>query len=155
MNELGIVVDTAHLPPTAFYDTLEVSERPVICSHTSCRSLVKALDGHAEGRYLSDDQMKELAAQGGVLGIFFSANQELADPDADVHALARFFAHAAEVAGPEHVGMGSDFDGGFPPPGLEDVRGLPNLTSALIDDTEILGILGGNWMRVFREVWRT
>ncbi len=59
--------------------------------------------------------------------------------------------------GPEHVGFGSDFDGGFPPQGLEDIRGLPNLTSALIDagfsDEELLGILGGNWLRVFRKVW--
>ena len=71
--------------------------------------------------------------------------------------LARFIAHAAGVCGADHVGFGSDLDGGFPPHGLEDLRGLPNLTSALIDlgfsDEELRGILGSNWLRVFRAVW--
>ncbi|MEX2541237.1 MAG: dipeptidase [Trueperaceae bacterium] len=157
MNELGIAVDVAHATEQTFWDTLEASTAPVVCSHGSCRSLVENFDDHAPSRYLSDDQMKALAGQGGVLGVFFSANRELAKPEADVSDLARFFAHAAEVMGPEHVALGSDFDGGFPPPGLEDVRGLPNLTSALIDlgfsDSELLGILGGNWLRVLRTVW--
>jgi membrane dipeptidase len=90
------------------------------------------------------------------LGIFFSANREPDDDSADATSLARFIAHAASVSGAEHVGLGSDFDGGFPPHGLEDICGLPNLTSALIDlgfsEAELLGILGGNWLRVFRQV---
>jgi membrane dipeptidase len=118
---------------------------------------VKDFDTHAPSRYLSDEQMRALADQGGVLGIFYSANRELADPNADVGDLVRFFAHAAEVMGPRHVGLGSDFDGGFPPPGLEDAAALPRLTSALIDvgfsDEELVGILGANWLRVFGEVW--
>ncbi|UCC72104.1 MAG: dipeptidase [Gemmatimonadota bacterium] len=158
MNQLKMLVDVAHATEQTFWDTLEASNAPVICSHTSCRALVKGFGEHAPSRYLTDEQLKALAEQGGVLGIFFSANRELDDDNADVHDLARFFAHAAEVAGAEHVGFGSDFDGGFPPPGLEDIRGLPNLTSALIDvgfsDEELLGILGGNWLRVFREVLR-
>lgn len=104
------------------------------------RAMVKDFHTHAPSRYLSDDQMKALAAQGGVVGIFFSANRELDDDDADVTDLARFIAHAVTVCGADHVGFGSDLDGGFPPHGLEDIRGLPNLTSALIDlgfsDTE-------------------
>lgn len=156
MNGLNMLVDVAHSTEKTFYDTLEISSSPVICSHTSCRALVKDFHSHAESRYLSDQQMKDLAAQRGVLGIFFSANRELDDDDADAHALARFIAHAASVCGAEHVGLGSDLDGGFPPHGLEDITGLPNLTSALIDegfsDEELLGILGGNWLRVFREV---
>jgi membrane dipeptidase len=118
--------------------------------------MVKDFHTHAPSRYLTDEQMKALAAKGGVLGIFFSANRELDDDAADVTALARFIAHAATVCGPAHVGYGSDLDGGLPPHGLEDIRGLPNLTSALIDvgfsDAEVLGIIGGNWMRVYRQV---
>jgi membrane dipeptidase len=156
LNQLDMLVDVAHATEQTFWDTLEVSSSPVICSHTSCRSLAKNFGNHAPSRYLTDEQLKALAEQGGVIGIFFSANRELADDAADVHDLARFFAHAAEVTGTEHVGFGSDFDGGFPPHGLEDIRGLPNLTSALIDvgfsDEELLGILGGNWLRVFRQV---
>jgi membrane dipeptidase len=157
MNELRLVVDVAHGTERTFYDTLEVSDAPVVVSHGSCRSLVKDFDTHAPSRYLSDEQMRALADQGGVLGIFYSANRELADPKADVGDLARFFAHAAEVMGPRHVGLGSDFDGGFPPPGLEDAAALPRLTSALIDvgfsDEELVGVLGANWLRVFGEVW--
>lgn len=156
MNGLRMLVDVAHATEKTFWDTLEASEHPVICSHTSCRAMVKDFHTHAPSRYLTDEQMKALAAKGGVLGIFFSANRELDDDTADVADLARFIAHAAAVCGPAHVGFGSDLDGGFPPHRLEDVRGLPNLTSALIDlgfsDPELLGVLGGNWLRVFRQV---
>ena len=156
MSELHMLVDVAHATERTFWDTLETSEAPVICSHTSCRVMVKDFDTHAPSRYLTDEQMKALAAKGGVLGIFFSANRELDDDAADATALARFIAHAATVCGPAHVGYGSDLDGGFPPHGLEDIRGLPNLTSALIDlgfsDAELLGIIGGNWTRVYRQV---
>lgn len=156
LNALHMLVDVAHATEKTFWDTLETSSAPVICSHTSCRALVEDYGNHAPSRYLTDEQIKALAEQGGVLGIFFSANRELDHDGADVHDLARFFAHAAEVAGAESVGFGSDFDGGFPPHGLEDIRRLPNLTSALIDvgfsDEELLGVLGGNWLRVFRRV---
>ena len=156
MNQLRMMVDVAHATERTFWDTLETSEAPVLCSHTSCRAMVKDFDTHAPSRYLTDEQMKALAAKGGVLGIFFSANRELDDDTADATALARFIAHAATVCGPAHVGYGSDLDGGFPPHGLEDIRGLPNLTSALIDlgfsDAELLGVIGGNWMRVYRQV---
>ncbi|MDR7418012.1 MAG: dipeptidase [Armatimonadota bacterium] len=156
LNRLRMLVDVAHATERTFWDTLDASEAPVICSHTSCRAMVANFGEHAPSRYLTDEQMKALAAQGGVLGIFFSANRELDDDTATVVDLARFIAHAASVCGPAHVGLGSDFDGGFPPPGLEDIQALPNLTSALIDlgftDAELTGILGGNWLRVFREV---
>jgi membrane dipeptidase len=157
MNALQMLVDVAHATEQTFWDTLETSSAPVICSHTSCRALVKDFHSHAVSRYLSDEQMKAIAGQGGVVGIFFSANRELDDDTANATDLARFIAHAANICGPAHVGFGSDLDGGFPPHGLEDIRGLPNLTSALIDlgfsDAELLGILGGNWLRVFRTVW--
>ncbi|MGQ0571909.1 MAG: dipeptidase [Armatimonadota bacterium] len=157
MNGLRMLVDVAHATERTFWDALETSEATVICSHTSCRAMVKDFHTHARSRYLSDEQMKALSAQGGVLGVFFSANRELNDDAADAAALARFVAHATTVCGPAHVGLGSDLDGGFPPHGLEDIRGLPNLTSALIDlgfsDAELLDILGGNWLRVFRTVW--
>jgi len=156
MNQLHMLIDVAHATEQTFWDTLETSKDAVICSHTSCRSMVKDFHSHAPSRYLSDEQMTALAKKGGVLGIFFSANRELDDDTADATALARFIAHAASVCGAAHVGLGSDFDGGFPPHGLEDIRGLPNLTSALIDlgfsDKELLGFLGSNWLRVFREV---
>lgn len=156
MNTLRMLVDVAHATERTFWDVIETSEAAVICSHTSCRAMVKDFDTHAPSRYLTDEQMKALAAKGGVIGIFFSANRELDDDAADAMSLARFIAHAANVCGPAHVGYGSDLDGGFPPHGLEDIRGLPNLTGALLDlgfsDSEVLGIIGGNWLRVYRQV---
>jgi membrane dipeptidase len=156
MNQLRWLVDIAHATEKTFWDALEAAEAPLICSHTSCRAVVKDFHTHAPSRYLTDEQMRALAAKGGVLGIFFSANRELDDDAADAASLARFIAHAASACGADHVGLGSDYDGGFPPHGLEDIRGLPNLTSALIDlgfsDGEVVGILGGNWLRVFRAV---
>lgn len=156
MNTLGILVDVAHSTEQTFYDTLDASAAPVICSHTSCRALVKHFDDHAPSRYFSDEQIKALAAQGGVMGIFFSAGRELGKPDDSALDLARFFAHAASLVGAKHLGFGSDHDGGFPPSDMIEVSGLPNLTSALIDvgfsDEEILGILGGNWLRAWRAV---
>lgn len=156
MNGLRMLVDVAHATEATFYQTLELSSAPVICSHTGCRALVRDFHKHVPSRYLSDAQFRDLAAADGVAGIFFSANRELDDDDADVHDLARFIAHAAEVGGAAHVGLGSDFDGGFPPPGIDDIGHLPQLTSALIDvgfsDEELRGILGGNWLRVFRTV---
>lgn len=120
------------------------------------RALVKHFDDHAPSRYFSDEQIKALAAQGGVMGIFFSAGRELEKRDDSALDLARFFAHAASLVGARHLGFGSDYDGGFPPNALIEVSGLPNLSSALIDvgfsDEEILGILGGNWLRVWRAV---
>src|SRR5262245_10456751 len=111
MNQLHMLVDVAHATEQTFWNTLETSTAAVICSHTSCRALVKDFHAHVPSRYLSDEQMKALAAQGGVLGIFFSANRELDDDAADASALARFIAHAASVCGVDHVGLGSDFDG--------------------------------------------
>jgi membrane dipeptidase len=156
MNALKMIVDVAHATEATFRQTLEVSSAPVICSHSSCRALVKDFHSHAPSRYLSDDQLRALAEADGVVGIFFSANRELESDSADVHDLARFIAHAVEVAGVQHVGFGSDFDGGFPPPGLEDISRLHHLTSALIDlgfsDEELRSIIGGNWLRIFRRV---
>lgn len=157
MNQLGMLVDVAHATERTFWDALETSTATVVCTHGSCRSLVKNFGDHAPSRYLSDEQMRALGGQGGVLGIFFSVNRELDDERADLHEFAAFFAHAAEVMGVRHVGLGSDFDGGFPPSGLSDIGHLPSLTSALIDvgfnDHELVGILGHNWLRVFDQVW--
>jgi membrane dipeptidase len=157
MNRLRMLVDVAHATEKTFWDTLEHSSAPVICSHTSCRALVRNFGGHAPSRYLSDEQLCALAQQNGVAGIFFSANRELNDDTAGLPELARFVAHAVEVCGAEHVGLGSDLDGGFPPHGMEDIRGLPGLTAELIrlgfSEPELAALLGGNWLRVFRAVW--
>ncbi len=153
MVRLGITIDTAHLPKEAFWDILECTDgRSVICSHADvCGPVTIA---KRSSRNLADEQIKALAGTGGVLGISISQPclQDMGLPD-----LVRTFAHAADLVGPEHLGFGSGCDGARPPEGLEDISRLPRLTSALLDagftESELLGILGGNFLRVFRAVW--
>lgn len=185
MNALGIVVDLAHAGERAFFDVLETSSRPVIASHSGCRSL------HDHPRNLSDEQLRALAQHGGVAGIVFHPgflDARARAEEARVRALpeytglagsppaARFLAqqqvmraratpllaerlvehvvHAVKVAGVEHVGLGSDYDGiERGPEWLEDARGYPVLAELLarrgFGDAELLQILGGNMERVF------
>jgi membrane dipeptidase len=134
MNELRLVVDVAHGTERTFYDTLEVSDAPVVVSHGSCRSLVKDFDTHAPSRYLSDEQMRALADQGGVLGIFYSANRELADPSVPTSATWP----ASSPTPPRSWGRGTSDSAATStaasrPPAWRTRRALPRLTSALID----------------------
>jgi membrane dipeptidase len=186
MNALGIVVDLAHAGERAFHDALGTSTRPVIASHSGCRAL------HDHPRNLTDDQLRALAAHGGVVGIVFhpgfldaGARAEEArvrgSPDyagiAETDPAARFLAqqrvmraraaplpaerlvdhvvHAVRVAGVEHVGLGSDYDGiERGPEWLEDARGYAVLAELLarrgFSDAELELILGSNMERVFR-----
>ncbi len=155
MNKIGMLIDTAHMTPGGFFDAVELSQHPVICSHTMCRNLANT--GEYATRNIRDDQIKALAAKGGVVGIA-PCRTMMNNPQAEIEDLMRHFVHVAELVGPEYVGIGSDYDGGTPTPtGLEDVTGLPLLTSALLDagfsEPEVLGVLGGNYLRVFRAVW--
>lgn len=148
-NELGIIIDLSHASERSFFDVLETSSAPVIASHSG----VKARCDFP--RNLSDKQLRALAANGGMVGIvflpyFLRSGAESADL-ADVLAAID---HACGVAGPESVGIGSDFDGyGGVTTGLEDVTHLGAITAGLVErgylESDIRLILGGN----FRRVW--
>jgi membrane dipeptidase len=119
MNELGILVDVSHLSERGFWDVLEVTERPVIASHSCCRALCD------HPRNLTDDQLRAIAQNGGVAAITFVP----AFVDAQRPSLARLLQHiehAIAVAGAEHVGLGSDFDGGGTV--LQDATEYPLIT---------------------------
>lgn len=187
MNELGMLVDVSHAGERAFYDTLEASAKPVIASHSGC----KALHGHQ--RNLTDDQLRALAQNGGVVGIVFcvaflkdEAQREDArwreseeyrsirginDTDVFVkqgeylqsraeplslETVADHIEHAVEIAGVDHVGLGSDYDGiGRTPQGLEDASCYGALAERLFErgfgGEEIEKILGANMRRVFAQ----
>ncbi|QBS37883.1 MULTISPECIES: dipeptidase [Thermaerobacter] len=152
MNRLGMVVDVSHLSDAGFYDVLAVSRQPVVASHSNCRALCP------HPRNLSDDQIRALAAQGGVMGMNFYARFLRADGPATVDDVVRHIEHVASLVGPEHVGLGSDFDGiGETPQGLEDVTRLPNLIEALLrrnwKEDHLRLVLAENFLRVFRQVW--
>lgn len=152
MNRLGMVVDVSHLSDAGFYDVLAVSSQPVVASHSNCRALCP------HPRNLTDDQIRALAAKGGVMGMNFFARFLRADGPATVDDVVRHIEHVASLVGTEHVGLGSDFDGiGETPQGLEDVARLPNLIEALLrrnwKEEDLRRVLGGNFLRVFRQVW--
>lgn len=149
MQDLGMVIDVSHLSARSFWDVLTASRGPVIATHSNAAGLTP------HPRNLSDDQLRAIARRGGVVGVNFYP------PFTGGAALAQVLAHAdylVKVMGVDHVALGSDFDGfSQRVRGLEDVSKLPNLTAGLLargySPTQVRKIVGGNALRVFRQVW--
>jgi len=152
MGRLGILFDVSHLADSVFWDVADVMKGPFIASHSNAR----ALCGHA--RNCTDDMIRAIADHGGVLGMNYApAFVVKGGQGATVEHLVDHIDHIVKLVGPDHVGLGSDFDGiGPPPKGIETVDKTPNITRVLVkrgySDEDILKILGGNHMRVFKEV---
>lgn len=145
MEDRGMVVDVAHASAATIDDVLAMASRPVVASHTGVRGTADS------ARNLSDAHLCGIAATGGVVGIGF---WDTATGGDDVAAIARAIAYAVDVAGVEHVGLGSDFDGGVRVP--IDATGLVQITDALLDlgfdDAAIARVMGGNALRVLADV---
>ncbi len=191
MNRLGMLVDVSHVSDKTFYDAIAVSTKPVIVSHSSSRALSDI------PRNVTDDMLRALAKNGGVIGINFGegfisqkdvaalhaaitsnssapdltgkALDDYADKEyrkdlaamktglASISDVVDHVDHIVKVAGIDHVGIGSDFDGiTSPPEGLADISKMPSLVAALLkrgySEPDIKKILGGNYLRVIREV---
>jgi membrane dipeptidase len=157
MNRLGMIVDISHVSDKTFWDALETSQAPVFASHSSCRAVASA------PRNMTDEMLAALGKKGGVIQINFNC-AFLTDATAPVHATladaVHHINHAVDVAGIDHVGLGSDFDG-VPcvPVGLSSVDKWPNLTRALLEEgysqTDIQKIYGENTLRLMTEVEKT
>lgn len=150
MDRLGMLVDVSHLAERSFWDVLEVSSQPVIASHSNCRAL------HDSPRNLSDEQLKALAARGGVVGITLAPGL-LGTGEVGLDTVLAHIEHAAGVTGVEHVGIGSDYDGiSTTPAGLEGADSRSKIKSALLErgytPAEVEKIMGGNFLRVMRSV---
>ena len=145
MEAKRMVIDLAHASPATLDDVLKIATRPVVVSHTGVRGTCD------NQRNLKDAQLAAISANGGVIGI---GVWETAVCGGDAHAVARAIAHAINVAGFEHVALGSDFDGAVTAP--FDVAGLPQVTQALLDlgldQTAIEGVMGGNVRRLLKRV---
>src|SRR5256885_2629431 len=143
INRLGMLVDLAHVAPSTMHDALDVSEAPVVITHSSCRALVD------HPRNVPDDVLQRLAANGGVCMVglvtdFVSdacrlwriavrEGQDLPRPEVTISEVAAHIEHAREVAGVDHIGIGGDYDGtDLFPVGLEDPSGYPNLFAELL-----------------------
>lgn len=153
MNRLGMIVDVSHLSEAGFWDVLEVSDAPVVASHSNARSLCD------HPRNLTDAQIKALAEKGGVIGINFYPRFLNENSQASVDDIVRHIDHIVSLVGPAHVGFGSDFDGiSSTPRGVEDVSRLGAVTEALLargySDDDVRAIIGGNFLRVFRRILR-
>jgi membrane dipeptidase len=197
MNRLGMMVDVSHVSDATIDDVLETSRAPVFASHSSCRALSDM------PRNLTDDQIRRIAAKGGVVMINFGSwfldqavgdqsradlerikpeymrlkQQYAGDPkkrDEAVTALLRtlprhrtswtkivdHIEHVIQVAGPDAVGIGSDFDGiEDPPEGMDDVSMLPKITAELLrrgqSKETARKVLGENFLRFFARVEAT
>jgi membrane dipeptidase len=196
LNRLGVMVDISHVADKTFADVLELTTVPVIASHSSCRAIAN------HPRNMTDDMMRALAKNGGVMMInyevsFLSEENRLAGeksggvvaaldqmskackgdeacstlemaritreamdkgtlPAVSWEKIVEHIDHAVKVAGVDHVGLGSDFDGATMPIGMEDASQLPKLTTALITKgytaADVEKILGGNILRVMEQV---
>ena len=199
MNRLGVMADISHVSDKTFYDVLATTKAPIIASHSSCRSICNA------ARNMTDDMLRELAKNGGVVQINYHVgflSQEFRDfekahpeaekeinaevkkrcgdneactlvtgdqvvrdmmqagklPKVEWTAIIDHIDHAVKIAGIDHVGLGSDFDGAVMPIGMQDVTLLPQITDALqkkgYSDADIRKILGENTLRLMSEVER-
>lgn len=153
MNRHGLMVDLSHAAETSFYDALEVSQTPIVCSHASSRALCN------HPRNLTDDQLRALAQRGGVAQVTlyhgFLRLEEEGVP-ATLDDAVRHLMHMIDVAGIDHVGIGTDFDGDGGILGCANASELINFTRRLLaeglttDDLE--KVWGGNWLRVMHLV---
>ena len=148
-NELGLVTDLAHINDRAFYEVLEQSAKPVTMTHTA----VCALCPH--WRCLTDDQIRALAAAGGVFGIAF-APFFIDAREATVDRLVEHICYAVEMVGIDHVAIGSDFDGlGSTPPVVPGVEQLVLVTQSMLahgfSEGEIGKVWSGNFVRLLQQ----
>ena len=150
MNRVGMMVDISHAGVQTFYDALEISTKPIVASHSSARALCN------HPRNLYDNQMKALAAKGGVAQVtlyngFLKEVGQATIEDAITH-----LNHMVNVMGIEHVGIGTDFDGDGGIIGCASASELINFTRHLLkerySEEDIRRIWGGNFLRVMEEV---
>jgi len=168
MNRLGMMIDISHVADQTFQDCIEISQAPIIASHSSARALTNV------PRNLTDDMLKAMAKKGGVVMVNFYTgfiNTEYAKPGmpapieaaktATLEMLMQHFEHTIKVAGIDHVGIGSDFDGveGKLPAGMEDISKLSTITYELLkrgySEKDVKKVLGENLLRVMAEVEKT
>lgn len=150
MNRLGIMVDLSHAGEKSFYDSLDISAVPIVCSHSNCRALCD------HPRNLTDDQLRRLAQKGGVAHTTFYHGFLRKVGEADIMDGIDHLEHAIKVMGIDHVGIGTDFDGDGGVRGMRDASEIQQFTLSLLrrrySDEDIAKIWGGNWLRVMSMV---
>ena len=150
MNRVGMLIDLSHAAESTFWQVLELSEKPVVCSHSSCKQLCN------HPRNLSDEQLRAIAEKGGVVQVTMYSGFLREEGDALLGDFMAHLEHAIDIAGIDHVGIGTDFDGDGAVIGCSCAAQLLNITRELLrcgySDTDIEKIWGGNWLRVMQQV---
>lgn len=149
MNRLGIMVDLSHGGEKSFYDALEISRSPIVCSHSNCRALCD------HPRNLTDDQLRAIARIGGVAHTTFYPGFLCKNGEASILDGITHLEHAIKIMGIDHVGIGTDFDGDGGVPGMSCSSDAINFTMHLLrkrfSEEDIRKIWGGNWLRVMKQ----
>ncbi|MDD6016008.1 MAG: gamma-glutamyl-gamma-aminobutyrate hydrolase family protein [Prevotellaceae bacterium] len=150
MNRVGMMVDLSHAGEESFYDALQISKTPIVCSHSSARALCD------HPRNLTDEQMRALAKTGGVAQVTLYHGFLKKQTDATILDAIDHLNHMVNIMGIEHVGIGTDFDGDGGIRGCASASELINFTRRLLreryTEEQIQMIWGGNFLRVMRQV---
>lgn len=154
-NALRIMVDLSHLNEAGFWDVAEISDAPLVATHSNAHALCP------HSRNLTDRQLDAIAETGGMVGLNFAAaflrEDGQMNPDVPVETMVRHLDHLIDKLGEEGVGLGSDFDGAAVPEAIKDVAGLPVLRAALrnhgYSETLIRKLSHENWLRVLDKTW--
>jgi microsomal dipeptidase-like Zn-dependent dipeptidase len=152
MNRVGMMVDISHAGEQTFYDALNISQKPIVASHSSARALCN------HPRNLTDDQLRALAMKGGVAQVTLYHGFLRENGTATIQDAIQHLNHMVKVMGIEHVGIGTDFDGDGGICGCASASELINFTRCLLkerySEEDIRRIWGGNFLRVMEEVQR-
>lgn len=154
-NQLGIVVDLAHINEQGFWDVAEESTAPLVVSHTAVHSICPS------SRNLTDEQLECVGNSRGIIGLTFDVSAVRPDGrfelETGIDTVIDHIDHIVDLVGVDHVGFGSDFDGAMVPNEIADVSGFPKLLHRLQDrgytDEDVRKVAGGNWLRVLEETW--
>jgi membrane dipeptidase len=154
-NQLGMMIDLAHLNEKGFWEVADRSSAPLVSTHTAAHNL------SPKARNLTDDQLTAIGKSGGVVGVIFSVNDLDGGPfpkeDAPISVIIKHIQYIADLIGVDHVAFGSDFDGTKIPSRLGDVSRYQVLVSLLkeagFSDEELEKICWKNWLRVLEDTW--
>jgi membrane dipeptidase len=155
-NDLGVMIDLAHLNEKGFWDVADLSSSPLVSTHTAAGSLVP------KSRNLTDEQLKAVGDSNGLVGIIFSVNDldggKRPKDNAPISKIIEHICYVADLIGVDHVAFGSDFDGTEIPAELGDVSGYPKLVALLegagFTTQEMEMICSQNWIRVLKNTWK-
>jgi membrane dipeptidase len=154
-NQLGVIVDLAHLTEAGFSDVAALSDAPLVVSHAAANALAPI------PRNVTDRQLDAIRDSGGLVGVLFDAvmtrGDGALDEDTPLGVIAGHVEHLVDRMGIAHVALGSDFDGCYPPTSLADATRTQALLELLAErgwsDDELRALAHGNWLRVVHATW--